>query len=245
MVNQEAYCKSKGYLYEVYEQNLAKDSLPYWTKIAGINRLLNGKNPSQWIVWLDDDAVITNGKIGFDKVIKNLCDKYPNIDIFVTEDVPYAATKLNTGVLIVRNSDFSRNFFQELFNMRHTVVPRYATEKYTYANCPGQSCLHEQEAMHNLLLDNPNYLKHVKIIPQREPNGVGMNTFMRFNHLDDNRGGIHMTYGGDPESSLGKPEDFIVQCTGLSTKGRLTPESPQMNLREACIDHLIQNSIRA
>jgi hypothetical protein len=245
VANQKAYCKDNGYLYEVYEKNLAPDSLPYWSKIAGINRLLASKRPAEWIVWLDDDAVIVNQKIKLAKVIQDLSAQHPEANVFVTKDVPHADTQLNTGVLIVRNSDISRNIFQKIWEMRNQVVPRFAAQRYTYGKCPSQLCLHEQEAMHNLLIDHPVYQKNVKIIPQRDSAGLGINTFRRFNHYDDNRGGMPLSYGGDPSTSTYRQGDFITQCTGLSTKGRREVNSPQENLREACIDELIKNSIRA
>ena len=242
--NQRAYCETKGYRYEVYEENLAKGNLPYWSKIAGINRLLENKNENEFVVWLDDDAVIANEKIDLHAVIQDLSAKHPGADIFVTQDVPHAHTKLNTGVLLVRNTEFSRKFFKELMAMSSSQVPRLSGTA-TYGNCPNQVCLHEQEAMHDLLNEKPEYKKYVQIIPQRDDQGLGINTFSRVDHFDDNRGGLHLFYGDDPESSTYKQGDFITQCTGLSTKGRLTRHSPQANLRKECIDELIKNSIRA
>jgi hypothetical protein len=77
MRQQKAYCKDKGYRYSVYEKNLALEKpsdrlpLPYWSKIAGINRLLKNDSESDWIVWLDDDAVILNPNIRMEDFIKD------------------------------------------------------------------------------------------------------------------------------------------------------------------------------
>jgi len=251
MASQRSYCKKHGHKYQVFEKNLADlswfdSSLPYWSKIAGINRMLSkgsGTGRPCWIVWLDDDAIVLNTDLAMDQFILAHGGKDPNVHVIVTQDVPHAPTKVNTGVLIVRNSDTSRKFFQELWDMRHATAK---SSRYAYSSCPAQRCLHEQEAMHDLLEAHPEYLDFVRILPQTGGDGIGINTFERFNHYDDNRedpynpgNPMYLNYNGDPQSSQCKSGDFICQCTGLATKGRRQPGDSPSNLRMECIDSLL------
>jgi hypothetical protein len=182
MKSQMEYCKKQGYHFEAYEQNLAyismfDYSLPYWSKIAGINRILNeDSKESGWIVWMDDDAVVLNGSIRMEEFIRDHGGSDPETHVIVTSDVPHASTALNTGVLIVRKSEKSKLFFKELWDMRHQPIYKNGRSS-RYSQCPNQICLHEQEAMHDLLEMKPEYKEFVKIIPQTDAHGVGINTF--------------------------------------------------------------------
>jgi hypothetical protein len=245
--NHIAYCQKHGYKYDVYEKNLADtgssdSSLPYWSKIAGINRFLESglRNGSSWIVWMDDDEVILDGKIRMEQWIQDHGGKDPNIHVIVTED---SQMELNTGVLIVRNSDVSRKFFKELWEMRH--LPSSRNQAFSYSQCPAQSCCHEQEAMIDLLKTRPEYHEFVHIIPQTGADGIGINTFERFNHYDGDRSDpwtkkypMHLQYN-DPDKSRCKSGDFACQCTGLATNGQRQRADPFTNLRAECIDSLL------
>lgn len=111
--------------------------------------------------------------------------------------------------------------------------------------------------MHDLLRSNPKYHQHVKIIPQRDEHGIGLNVFQRFSHYDTKRR-MSLDYDGDPPSTCYRKGDFIVQCTGLATAGLL--RSPvadkkenflfaflrirgyETNFRLECVEHLIDES---
>jgi hypothetical protein len=127
--------------------------------------------------------------------------------------------------------------------MRNWEVPG---KSYSYSNCENQICLHEQQAMDELV-KNPLYRGYVKIIPQRDEKGIGMNTFERKTHYDGKRG-VHSIYNDPEESRCNKEIDFISQCSGLATEGYITLSDPPTNLREECIDDLIrhaaQNALR-
>lgn len=254
-LNQKKYCEKHGYKYEVYRENLAKEypddpTLAYWSKIAGILKILDegsGAGKPAWIVWVDDDAIVLNGKILMEDFIRDHGGINPDIHIIVTKDVPWASTKINTGVLIVRNSSISKKFFAKLYKMRHDTIPGRTD---TYGTCSNQSCLHEQAALHDLLQANPFYHRFVNIIPQRDAWGLGMNAFERFSHydftrpsspgLDPEKNPAHLRYN-DPYSSACSPQtDFICQCTGLATKGnRYDSSGLGSNLRLECIDSLL------
>lgn len=269
--NQRDYSKKKGYTYLEYKKNLAVETdpitgdtikwEPYWSKIAAINNILNGKESSslknklRWIVWLDDDAVITNKEIDMEDVISHYTNHLINDDLnfFVTTD-SFSSVPLNSAVLFIKNNEWSRMFFNKVWEMRNTKVPY---ESYTYGNCPQQSCLHEQQAITDLLAEDKVLANHARIIPQRDPEyPIGINTFVRENHFDLNRQGMMLIYDGDNPNSRGKKGDFIQQCTGLSTwalrmDSMGAPDCGMslkclffgVNLRLECIDKLIADNV--
>lgn len=238
-----AYAEKYGIHQLTFERNLADGALPYWSKIAGLKAMVEAPEfrDKQWFAWLDDDMVITNDLISFDKLI----DRVPaDTHLLVTEDAmsqAWEAVPLNTGFILVRNSDESRRILRNLWDMRNT---RLNDLGHTYANCPAQSCLHEQQALTDLNRATGGLA--ATIIPQRFLDGVGINTFSRFSHYDIHRQ-MYLNYDGDPEYSKWKPGDFMAQCTGLATWG--ASDKPNTfkfvtgNLRKACIDELIQNRI--
>jgi hypothetical protein len=230
--NQRLYCAQQGCCYEAVEKNLAPDVLPYWSKVSGIRQRLNEKGP-EWIVWMDDDALVANTKINLDKFIQTHGGSNPNTHVIVTHDMPFASTDINTGVLMVRNSPESRQFFDALWQKRNLQTIR--TPQYTYGACPNQICLHEQEAMHDLMKEQPQLQKLVNVIPQRGEDGIGINTFHRFDHYDIDRQMNLNYYYNDPWKSTFQSGDFITQCTGLAMRGvRKLGDIPR-NLRMDCI----------
>lgn len=250
--NQCAYAADKGYDYLVYRQNLAFDVdpatgkketwLPYWSKVAAINKILNdqepnlSKNKPEWIVWLDDDAAITNKNIKIEDIISHYAPKNSDINFFVTEDSMSRIlpnVPLNSGVLFIKNNDWSQKFFKEVWDMRKVVIPGHS---YTYGNCPNQECLHDQQAITEVMRsDNFKWKQHIKVIPQRDyldptTSGWGINTFHRWSHYDDSRK-FKINYDIDKLGTHWRKNDFIGQCTGLA-----------LNLRLGCIEELITNN---
>jgi hypothetical protein len=236
VANQRKYADRYGYQYRNYPENLAVETtllglktttwLPYWSKIAAINKILNHQenrlnSEPEWIVWLDDDAPITNPTIKMEDVIKYYTSQNNEIYFIVTEDAQshiHSSVTLNSAVLIIKNNDWSREFFQKVWEMRKE---RVWGRDYTYGTCPNQECLHEQQAITDLMSwdDDNKWKKHIKIIPQRDENdphgGWGINTFHRWNHRDYNRG-IYLDYDiEDKPGTRWKEGDFIGQCTGM------------------------------
>lgn len=242
-VHQE-YCNKQGYEYLVFRENLARgtpqgDALPYWSKIGGMLRLLNDPNHShqQWFAWVDDDMVITNSNVKLTDLIK----KIPKaISVVVTEDAmsrEIPSIPLNTGFILAKNDDNSRSLFKALWDMRFQLVPGH---DYTYGNCSNQSCLHEQQALTDLIGKNVGLASIVQIISQRFLDGIGLNTFARTNHFDIARN-LYLDYTADPPSSRWTIGDFMAQCTGLATNAIISGHNEPVNLREICIDELILN----
>lgn len=254
--NQREYAKRCGYQYVEHERNLAVEKTlegtelawePYWAKIVGILQILEAKEQAigdkpEWIVWLDDDAIIGNKEIRFEDIILQHTRANPDIHVIITQDsmshqIP--SIPLNSAVLIIKNNQWSREFFQTVWGMRHVNVPG---QSYTYGNCKNQVCLHEQQAITDIYQSDPEVRRHLKIISQRdEKTRVGMNTFSRQTHYDVKRG-FTVNYDNDLPSSKAQTGDFIIQCTGLATQGSLPGSDEVRNLREECVMRELQKS---
>lgn len=145
----------------------------YWQKLIAVRDLLNLKENNkyryEWVWWLDADALFTN----FSKSPQNFIKKFgAGKDIIIAKD-PFSA--LNAGVFLVRNTQFSRDFIDDIINL----FPYYKNAK-----------LPEQTAMQDYVLGfvtkNPhgdfvftpeesrNYnnipIPKVKLVKQRELN---------------------------------------------------------------------------
>lgn len=261
--NQKAYADMNGYHYVEFKENLAKNletaatkkkgtALPYWSKIAGMLRLLSLLDPQKFpekyqsaipkeFVWLDDDAVVTNSLVKMEDVVEFNAPKNSDIHIFLTQDSLHKiGFKLNTALLFARNSKPSRLVFSEIWNRRFK-----ATKEGTYGTCPNQSCLHEQQALQDLMeFDSSEASKYVRIIPQRDPydpgDGWGINTFHRASHYDTERDSF-LNYKRDPVETKWRKGDFIGQATGMAKKGWLEGSSggSSSNLRSLYLVELI------
>ncbi len=259
VANQKAYAEQKGYQYVEHDTNLAIEVLadgtevtlePYWSKISAINQILNGVENQvgekpEWIVWMDDDLVVTNANFRIEDILLQQGVLEGNTHVIVTQDsMSHAIPEipLNTAMIFVKNDSQSREFFKKLWNMHKTEIPN---RSYTYGDCPNQTCLHEQQALTDMVKNDPSLDGFVKIIPQRDPvSDVGVNLFHRWNHYDINRS-LELSYGGDhPSTRFDKndPKAAFVQCTGLATNGVKEGEQVASNQRLKCIDELLKTA---
>lgn len=259
--NHKAYAEKHGYHYVEFIENLAADfesmctegtekqTLPYWSKIAGMLRLLNLLDPSKFpkevqaylpkeLIWLDDDAVFTNKGVKVEDVVNHYSPPGSQTHLFLTQDSMHAqGFDLNTALLFTRNSPESRSIFSTIWNRRLKKV-----QGGSYGNCPDQSCLHEQAALQDLKkLPAYGIDKYVKVIPQRDAldpaGGWGINVFHRKSHMDSDR--FRFLDYDDPIETRWKEGDFIGQATGMASMGYLRDGTGERNLREAFMLELV------
>lgn len=241
--SQKTYAEKHGYRFMEFDENHAKncknaqgkqeECQPHWSKIALINSLLQSQKTDD-ILWLDDDMPITNQKISIEQIRK----EFPGADqasIIVTKDAQNwhggdPQTSINTGLLLVKNNEFSKQFFAELYEKRY----QHFQGDQTYGTCKNQACLHEQAMMADMLR-NKKYLGKGKVlvIEQRSKTGVGLNTFARENYYYDSERGMELLYGGDRRSGRWQPGDWAGQCTGMPVKNRLE-----------CIQELMKKTVQ-
>ena len=234
--NQKRYADFYGYEFEVFKKNLANNCLsdkrvkmecfPSWSKIVIINNWLNTcqKNgiKERWIVWLDDDVIITNPNYNLNYIVEKV-KKNEKINIILTKDPlnwhqNSQDTSINAGVMLIKCSNISFEIMDHVWSLRNFAKKIGPHQEVRLGTCPPDTCLHEQEAFANLLKYNPHRLKHVTIVKPQDHN-IGINGLMRkgfFFDLDKGKG-VH--YPDDHPAATWKPGNFCGQCSGLPLRG--------------------------
>ena len=123
--NKRKYCDRHGYSLCVNEGRLSLRH-PGWDKI----KLISGKMGEEYdyFVWIDNDALITNEDLRFDFICLNHGDKNlvicsegesvtsldPSIDFNLLSNLRL----LNTGVFVIKNNDWGRQFLNEVWETK-------------------------------------------------------------------------------------------------------------------------------
>jgi predicted O-methyltransferase YrrM len=144
------YCEQHGYEFICAQQVLDPSRPIAWSKIPLILKTM--ENPAvKWVFWTDADSVITNLGVR----LEDLVDDQHNL--IIGRDIH----ALNSGQLLVRNCDWSRQFLKRVYDHRE--------------------CLHhiwwEQQALITELYQHPEHWAHVKEVPQRLFNSYGVEYF--------------------------------------------------------------------
>ena len=102
--NKILYCEKNGYeLIEDDKMYNSEKPIP-WSKLLLIQKYLSNFD---YLVWIDADIYIMNK----DVKLETLIEKYKDYDIICGSDWKMA----NTGVLIVKNTDFSKIFLDKVY----------------------------------------------------------------------------------------------------------------------------------
>lgn len=144
-VNQRFYCKKNGYSYIFYDDIPIKSEIPHWNKVT---ILLEHLSNYEWLVWIDSDAIFTNINQKLEEVIA----KAPDKDLLVCDDI--GGWTLNTGVMFLRNCEWTRNIFTKLWCMEHV---------------PHSKAAEQSSLIHLLNIEDPEF-QHWKVFPQTEFN---------------------------------------------------------------------------
>lgn len=151
-ISLEKYCQKHGYdfIYETEETPNGvydgKRDIP-WYKILLLLKIIQ-KKKYDFVVWNDADTQIVNYNIKFEQFIIEMGEK----DLLVARDWK---SILNTGTMFIRNSNYSLNLLQKIWNN-------------TY---PFQAALHEQASLSDLYTRNElNVQQHLVILPLERQN---------------------------------------------------------------------------
>lgn len=112
--NKQDYARLHGYDFYVSNQQVDKNLTGAWNKVALVRDLLHDHREYEWIMWIDYDALIVDMKfqlpleryVGFDFVLWG-----QKKELFELGD---AHMGLNTGVFLIRNTDWARSLFTEV-----------------------------------------------------------------------------------------------------------------------------------
>lgn len=125
-----------------------------WSKIKVIQELLAlGK---QRIVWMDADAYVVKEK-PFESIVEEHFDK--GKDIVFTDDLPESTSPVNLGVIAMRNSNWTQQFWQSVYDDYPSTWARGFMEQQAVA---------DYRSTHRADFD-----AHAVIIPRQIMNNIG------------------------------------------------------------------------
>ena len=242
--NHQAFCSKNNYEYiHHHSSGENKNINPPWLKIVwlknSITTTINAttttisttsqsqaqgiNSNAEFIVWIDDDIVITNMANFLNDYFTKMNDKH----LLVVKDAGNLNT-VNTGIMIFRNTEIAYKILNKIWALRNHII---SGRSYTLSNCPNNECLYEQDAL-NILLSNPSVhpiiSKYTLIVLPRSVSD-NLNTFLRISHYDSSRR-INLNYDNDDTAYKWKKGDNTCHCTGMTT-----------NLKHYYIKHCLEN----
>lgn len=154
--NKVRYAEKYGYRFVDGSDWIDGSRPPAWSKIPAVRHLLS-TNECDWVMWTDADTIIMNS----DRRIEDfLPTESSGKDLLVGSD---NGGGYNSGVFLVRNSEWGRNFMAQWWNMEDYVRPS------------GLSLSGDNNAMKALLRDMPDFDEHVL-----SPSRCTFNSFAKF-----------------------------------------------------------------
>lgn len=211
--NHRSFAQRRGYAYWWHSGSMVEEQgwQPYWSKIAQLRKQMQRHPEETAFVWIDDDIVLTNFAVD---MFQAALDRYPNASVLVTKDAWVEASALNTGIIIVRNTERAHEIMEELWLL--AKEPR--EDGVSLAHASQRLCLHEQEALATLARRTRCGSGGIQVLPQRgygDLEGFNLNTFLRWSHFDGSRDQLQI-YDHDSSGSQWRRGDFAGHCTGLS-----------------------------
>ncbi len=169
IVNRRRYCERHGYRF-ISEVLIARDRPACWAKIPA---LLEALETHPWVLWADSDTIV----FAEERRVEELCD--PEYDLVVQShdeffrfrgippDVGRNRMPINTGVFLIRASEWSRKFLQRAYDQTQFIA---GDEVWNGVG--------EQEAMIALLRELPEDRRRIKYV-------TGLQNHPRFYRPDD------------------------------------------------------------
>ncbi|KAG0038761.1 hypothetical protein BGZ82_010917 [Podila clonocystis] len=114
--NKRAYAKRHGYDFVARSAEFAQEDFRgrklVWGKIGAIQKTLPHY---KWLLWMDMDAIVAN----IDKDVRDIirlaeASEREDIEISMIVARPIKDKMLNAGVMLIKNTDWSRRFFNEV-----------------------------------------------------------------------------------------------------------------------------------
>lgn len=107
----QIYARRHNYTFLVNETRRLPHLTPQWEKIPLIANLLGLFDAPSVIFLLDDDAFVYKHNI----TVESWLQKFPHSDIIIGV---HSKGQLNTGAVIIRNTDWSVQFFKEVLETK-------------------------------------------------------------------------------------------------------------------------------
>lgn len=185
------YAHYHSYAHFVENSNfLEPNRKPHWAKLPAI---WNHLHYYEWILWIDADAFFCNFSTTIEGLLERARADYgideKGKDLIIANDM----NGLNSGVFLLRNSTWSRDFLERTYNIRDW-----------------ENLEHEQEGIIKLLQQNPSDQAHVQYIPQRWLNSYP-------GEIMD----AYRIYGQRRETMEYHDGDFVLHLPGMKLEEKL------------------------
>lgn len=106
----EEYCVKNNYKCVLEYKSLCDDRAPAWSKILLLQRVMKNNPDIPYIVWVDDDIIITNKNVRFEDLIK----PYDFKNILLSEEI---YPPFNTGMIVCKNNDETFKYLTHIWNL--------------------------------------------------------------------------------------------------------------------------------
>ena len=156
----EHYCKKHNYKCVLENKSLCNERATAWSKIILLQREMKYNPDYDYIIWIDDDILITN----LDKKFEDFIHKY-DCDIFVSDDA-LKSYPMNTGIIVCKNNKQTLKYLQHIWKL---------CEKHPISKHGG---LWEQDIMTKDYVENQKG-QFIKILPYKT-----IQTFYRIQNRD-------------------------------------------------------------
>lgn len=163
------YANKWGYGYKLVSENTLPDCHLSFVRFDGVLKCFD--EGYDWVLYIDADAIVNNFSIPID-FYTDVPDSLIMLrEINLGQHCGLFGV-LNTGVFIIKNDDFSRQFMKDLIRIGK--------------ECPDKS-LTDQDILNQVVIGNPWLIQNIKVLPwdmQHSINGL-MSFKAKTFHRDD------------------------------------------------------------
>ena len=182
------YCSYHNYKCVIEDKVLDHSRAPAWSKILLLQREMKNNEDYDYIIWIDDDILITDKNKKFEEFIeKYSCGQ----DIFVSADAD-PSYPMNTGIIVCKNNKETLKYLEHIWEL---------CEKYPDSKNAG---LWEQDIMTRDYREATN--KYVRIIPYKT-----IQSFYRTENKDWSPTDFSAHFTGMPIETRIKMRDEVIQ----------------------------------
>ena len=152
------YAEIRGYSFYVYKDIMVPKRIVTWNKVRVVMDMLN-RTGHEWIMWLDTDAVVTNRSVTVEDIVTDaqISSNLGTVDLILCNDI--GGWEVNTGVMLWRNSNWSREILQQLWNMEHLPHMQGAEQ----AQLIKLLRLADPEKLHHQIMDQTIFNTHPNV----------------------------------------------------------------------------------
>ena len=180
MLINKSYCKINKYDFFVYndDPDSLKNKHPAWYKLYYVNKVLQ-EYKYEYVFWIDADAFFCNNNLRIENYINDTKDFIVARDSgYSLEEYKNNKYKINSGVFIFKNTDWSKKFINNLL---------FASKFYKW----NKKNNWEQEAIRECIIENVNNInEHIEILIDTNFNN---NTNNLINYIENGGFIIHLT----------------------------------------------------